>query len=314
MGHGSPSPTQASPQWWRLGRASLDFILDTFNLSRNGGDMLGPVITSVIIQANVAPITQDPELSHRYATLDAPPPDELRRPLSVNAVAASLQLPYETVRRRVAAMIADGTCVATPKGVYVPAAALVGAEYDAVAIARYERLRAFYFELKALNAFAGTSLAVSGVPTYDRPPVRAGNRAVAEYTLRVIEVIMRRIGDPLSGLLLLEMARANGEAAGGAPRSMDAPLPDELRTPINALALARRAGLPAETVRRYVAKLDASGFCRKVKGGRLAALEQLGAGPNGDHGLAENLQNVHRLFAKCASLGLVGYWEGERPA
>jgi DNA-binding Lrp family transcriptional regulator len=314
MGHPLPSPTAPqSPRWWRIGRASLGFILDIFTLTREGGDILGPLISSVIIEANVSLINQDPELSRRYAARDAPPPDELRRPISINAIAASLRLPYETVRRRVAAAIAAGTCVATPKGVYVPTAALYGPDWDVVGLPRYERLKEFYFELKALSAFAGASLPTSAVPVHTSPPVRAGNRAIAEYTLRIIEGLMRRIGDPLTGIILLEMTRANAEPTDRAHFAMDAPLPDAIRTPINTLALARRLGLPPETVRRHVAKLDAAGFCRKVSGGRLAALEQLGQGPGGNHGLAENLQNVQRLFAKCAALGLVAYWEAEGP-
>jgi DNA-binding Lrp family transcriptional regulator len=276
-----------------------------------GGDILTPLISTVIIEANVVLINQDPELSGRYAAVGAPPPDELRRPISINAVAASLALPYETVRRRVAAAIAEGTCVATPTGVYVPTAALQGPAWTAVAVGRYERLRAFYFDLKALGAFDVVGRAAPDAPVFDSRPVRAGNRAITEYILRVIEGIMRRIGDPLTGIILLEMARANAEVTDRAHHGMDAPLPDDLRAAVSTLTLARRLGLPPETVRRHVAKLDAIGLCRKAPGGRLAALEQLGRGPNGAHGLAENLQNVQRLFAKCAALGLVGYWEAE---
>jgi DNA-binding Lrp family transcriptional regulator len=315
MGQSLPLPAlQPHPQWWRIGRASLGFILDVFHLTRNGGDILGPLISSVIIESNVALINQDPEVSGRYAALDTPPPDELRRPISINAVATSLRLPYETVRRRVAAAIAAGTCVATPKGVYVPAAALQGPAHETLLIARYERLKQFYFELKALEVFQGVNLAPPGAPVLTSPPVRAGNRAISEYSLRVIEGIMRRIGDPLTGILLLEMTRANAEPTDRAHFAMDAPLPDMLRVPVTTLTLARRLGLPAETVRRHVAKLDALGFCRKTKGGRLAALEQLGQGNNGEHGLADNLINVQRLFAKCAALGIVPYWEAEGPA
>jgi len=314
MGDALSSPTSpTAPRWWRIGRASLDFILDIIKLTRDGGDILTPLINTVIIEANVALINQDPELSRRYAALDAPPPDELRRPISINAVAASLALPYETVRRRVAAGIAAGSCVATAKGVYVPASALQGPAWTAIAVARYERLRTFYFELKALSALDGVSLALPGAPTFDGRPVRAGNRAITEYTLRVMEGIMRRLGDPLTGFILLEMARANTEVTDRTHYGMDAPLPDELRAPVTTLTLARRLGLPPETVRRHVAKLDAVGFCRKAPGGRLAALEQLGQGPGGAHGLADNLQNVQRLVAKCAALGLVGYWEAEGP-
>jgi DNA-binding Lrp family transcriptional regulator len=304
-------PPAAQPPWWRIGRASLGFILDNFAIGRGTGDILDPMILAVILEANVAPINQDAELSRRYATLDAPPPDALRRPVSVNAVAASLRLPYETVRRRIAKLAATGACVAGPRGVIVPASAVQTPAYVAAATYRYERLKAFYRELMALGALEAGALQAPDAPTYAAPPIRAANRAVSEYLLRVIEAIMRRLGDPLTGLVLLEMARANAEHLPAAASEIEAPMPDEARRPVSALELSRRLGLPPETVRRHVRRLEAEDFCRRTRGGRLAALEQLGRGPGGVHGLADNLQNVQRLFARCAALGIVGYWEAQ---
>lgn len=316
MGHPVPTPEPApSLQWWRIGRATLYFMLDTIALGRaSGADIIGPLISWAIVEANVALINQDPELSRRYAALDAPPPDALRRPVSVNALAASLRLPYETVRRRVAAMVAADACVATPKGVYVPAAVLTGPGYDRLAIARYDRLKEFYRQLQALSALQGVNLLPAGAPVYEAAPVRAANRAISEYTLRVTDEMMLRWGDPLPGMLLMEMTRANVAHTDPQHLSVDAPIPDELRTPVSTLELARLAGLPPETVRRHVAKLEAAGFCRRTKGGRLAALEQLGQGPGNRHSLADMLATVHRLMARCGQLGVIGYWEAEARA
>lgn len=308
------SPPSAAPSlpWWRVGRATLWYILDTIALSAAGGDVIGPLISWAIVEANMAVVNQDPELSHRYAALDAPPPDELRRPVSVNAIASSLRLPYETVRRRVVAMTAGGRCVTTPKGVYVPSAALSGPDYEALAIARYERLQGFYRELQALSALGGLNLSPPCAPRHAAAPIRAANRAISEYILRVADELMLRWGDPLPGLVLMEMTRANVDLTDPKHLTLDAPIPDELRAPISTLALARRMGLPAETVRRHVAKLEAAGFCRRAPGGRLAALEQLGQGPGNRHSLADMLANVHRLMSRCAAMGVVGYWEGQR--
>ncbi|MDB5417842.1 MAG: hypothetical protein JWP50_1261 [Phenylobacterium sp.] len=312
---GDPHPTLAPaaelhPQW-RIARASLAFLLDVFAAGRDGGDIMGPLILSVIVEANVAPINQDPELSHRYATLDSPPPDELRRPVSINAVAASLRLPYETVRRRIAGMADTGAVVVTPRGVYVPTLTVDDPFRLAAATYRYERLKAFYLELKALGALDDVSVRPPEAPTYPAPPIRAGVRLISEYTLRVIDQIMRRLGDPLTGLILLEMARANAEHLPSGATRIDRPMPDAQRKPIPVLALSRRLGLPPETTRRHVRRLEAEGFCRRVRGGRLAALEQLGQRGDGAHGLDENLHNVQRLFAKAAALGVLAYWEDE---
>ncbi len=69
-----------------------------------------------INQANNAPLTRDPEARARYGGLDALAPDGERRPVSINAVAASLGLPFETVRRRIRRLAAEQVCVAVGRG------------------------------------------------------------------------------------------------------------------------------------------------------------------------------------------------------
>jgi hypothetical protein len=301
-----------NPPWWRIGRASIGFLLDIMNMGRGTGDVIDPLILSVVLEANVAPINQDPELAARYATLDDPPPEELRRPVSINAVAASLMLPYETVRRRCGRLAESGALLVTPRGVYVPGEAVNNPFYLLTATARYERLKAFYFELKALGAMESQTLRPNDVPSYASAPIRAANRLISEYLLRVVESVMRAVGDPLSGLVLLEMGRANAAGLDPIDLQVEGPIPDSRRTPVSVLEVSRRVGLPAETVRRHVASLEAEGLCRRVKGGRLAAVEKLMRGqPETGGGLAENLQNLQRLFARSAQLGLIAYWEAE---
>ncbi|HEX3700968.1 MAG TPA: hypothetical protein VHV27_09875 [Phenylobacterium sp.] len=299
-------------QWWRIGRASLGFILDIIAISRGPGDILDPLILTTVLEANLALVNQDPELQRRFGGVEAPPPDELRRPVSISAVAASLRLPYETVRRRLGRMASRGACEISRRGVVVPASVVSDPLYLMLAAARYERLKRFYFDLKALGAMAGVGGGSARIPALAEPPIRIGNRVISEYMLRVMDTIMRRVGDPLTGLILLEMARANAEHLATEAVDVEGPVADAVRRPIRTLALAKRLGLPSETVRRHVATLEAGGFCRRIEGGRLAALEQLGQGEAGGHGLADNLMNVQRLFAKLASLGVVAYWEAER--
>jgi len=303
-----------NPPWWRIGRASIGFLLDVIGMGRGPGDIVDPLILSVVLEANIAPLSQDLELAARYGTLADIPPDELRRPVSINAVAASLQLPYETVRRRCAKFIEAGALIATPRGIVAPGHMVNNPFYLATATARYERLRAFYFELRALGVFDAAARP-NDVPTYAAAPIRAANRLISEYVLRVIEAVMRGVGDPLSGLILLEMGRANSASLDPIDLQVEGPIPDTRRTPISMLELSRRVGLPAETVRRHVNRLQAGGFCRAVKGGRLASVEKLMRGdPETGGGLAENLQNLQRLFARSAALGIIAYWETEAAA
>ena len=82
------------------------------------------MLTTAIIATNIRHITEDSELSRRYAAEDALPPDAVRRPVALRELARALDIPFETVRRRVAAMIADGVVVWADDGVIVPAAVL----------------------------------------------------------------------------------------------------------------------------------------------------------------------------------------------
>jgi AraC-like DNA-binding protein len=303
-GHNAP--------WWRIGRASIGFVLDLMALGRGNTNVIDQLILAAVLEANVAPINQDHELSVRYATLEEVPPEALRRPVTINALAASIQLPYETIRRRCGRHLETGALAATPRGVFVPNTALDSPPYRAAAMVRYDRLKAFYFELKALGAMDAPALRPNDVPSYRSAPIRAANRAIGEYLLRVVETVMRSVGDPLSGLILLEMGRANAASLDPIDLQVEGPIPDSRRTPISMLELSRRVGLPPETVRRHVKALEADGLCRAVKGGRLAAVERLMRGaPEQGGRLAENLHNLQRLFAKCAAVGVLAHWEIE---
>jgi len=265
-----------------------------------------------VVEANLAPVSADLELSVRYATYGSPPPDDLRRPVSVNAVAGSLMLPYETVRRRIGRMVEAGAMISTPRGVYVPTAVVDNPDYLAAASARYERLRRLYFEMKTLGLLDPGLGRPNDVPEYDAPPIRAANRAISEYILRMIEAAMRGVADPLRAVIVLEMGRANAEALDDVDLQIEGPIPDGRRKPVSMLELSRRVGLPAETVRRQVKKLIELGMCRAVKGGCLAATERLGmTNDRGFNALAENLKNQQRMFARCATLGIVAHWERE---
>jgi CRP-like cAMP-binding protein len=90
-------------------------------------NLVQSVILLAIMGANVGALDTDPETSRRFAGIGAVPPDELRRPISVYALAASLGLPYETVRRQVHKMIDQGLCERIgDEGVIVPARVLEG--------------------------------------------------------------------------------------------------------------------------------------------------------------------------------------------
>lgn len=101
-------------------RLANAFALDLVKLGGFGRDVIDGLLMCAISQANVAQITRSPDLQRTYATLDQPPPDELRRPVSVSAIANSLRIPFETARRRIAGLSDLSIVRTTPKGVIIP--------------------------------------------------------------------------------------------------------------------------------------------------------------------------------------------------
>jgi DNA-binding Lrp family transcriptional regulator len=308
---GNPVFPPVSLALWRVTHLSLGYLLDTIGISRAGGDIVDSLLMGAIMEANVAPFSQDAALQMAYANLDTNPTDEMRRPVSVNAVAQSLGLPFETVRRRISAMARQGVCVITPRGVILPSALLDSAPFISMGIARYLRLKRFYFDLKAADAVPATEGARLTAATDDRgPPVRVANRILAEYMMRFIDSTQRQINDPLTVLVLLDMARANIEHLTLAEAEAAIPLPDSERRPVSVARLARRLKVPLETMRRRTAWLEAEGFCRRLPSGFVVL--SVGFDRPGLHSvIGANAVNVQRLFNRLHRLGILETWDRE---
>jgi DNA-binding Lrp family transcriptional regulator len=297
------------PLAWSLGRAAAKFVADVEQISRGGAHLLQPLVLTAILEANQALINQDPALQLEYGSQGAPAPDELRRPVSVNAIAESLGLPFESVRRHVRRMAAQGLCVTTPRGIYVPRAAVTSPAYLAIQAARCARLKAFHGEAMRLGAVPADG---ARVPPAETPPepIRAADRALAEYVLRSGTGLMAMTGGLVDGIVFLELACAGLEALGPQDLAPPAAVLATRLTPIRALPLAQRLGLPRETTRRHVQALSARGFCRRTRKGLVAALPPA-AQTRAAALLEENLVNVRRLFARLDQLGVLAAWRAE---
>ncbi|MFZ5719038.1 MAG: hypothetical protein ACOY5Y_06165 [Pseudomonadota bacterium] len=307
-------PLAQSAPAWPVARASLELVLDieAIGRRRRNHDLIDGVLFAAVLAANLTLVQRDPDLQRAYATIDQPAPEHLRRPVSVNGVAHSLGMPFETVRRRIRAMVEAGLLTATPRGVYVPGSVLLEPVTVATLLDRHARLHQFYRDVQSAGVLADLPGAdpSAGPPA---EPVRITNRALAEYFLRAIDGPVRLAGDILTGLVLVGMVRENLAPLNAAQVRAWATNPAAHGAPIRTGALAERLGLSRETCRRYALALEAAGLCRRTDDGLLAVA---GADVRAqlDEMAAANLTNVQRLFARLGQLGVLAHWDAEPPA
>jgi DNA-binding Lrp family transcriptional regulator len=279
-----------------LAGLAFAFLLDEMANGVGGLEPLDALLVLAINQANIAPLTRDPEARARYGGLNAPAPDGERRPVSINAVAASLGLPFETVRRRIRRLAAEQVCTVSSEGVVVPASFLASPSYLQSVMLGHERLRRFYEELRAAGLVDPLPLPAFGT---DSVPVRAAARLLADYVLRTSEGLMREASNVISVLVLVALlaaALADEGRADDTPRAMS----------VRAIALQLR--LSPETARRHVTELIEDGLCVRTSSGLLLNEETL-ARPGLRLLLADNAGNVQRLLAGLAERGVIRAWE-----
>lgn len=144
----TPSHTHDLGEARAAARISADYLLRTIRLlmDAHDGNVLDALIFQAIAQANVAHLRPAVDAAAGQA-LPGPPPDDQRRPVSILAVATGLGLPFETTRRHVKRMIADGRCARQGGGIIVPASALSSRRAGAAATANLANLRRCFRDL-----------------------------------------------------------------------------------------------------------------------------------------------------------------------
>jgi hypothetical protein len=298
-------------------RLTAAFLLDFIALARGEAHVLDALLASAIIQANVAEISRHADLAVEYAESDALPTDEMRRPVSMNAVASSLNLPFETVRRRVSAMAQEGFCQFVDGGVIVPTAVLAQPQYYIAAYKGYERLRAFYYQLRDLGLLPDLPPATVDLAA-GTFPIRAASRLVGSYVLRIVEAMGMAgaivEGNLIDALVLMEVFRSNVEHLSHVQRGGEGFDPTDMvsdgqRIPVSISTVARRLGLPHETVRRRASDLVKRGVCARTRGGLIIPARTL-AHPALRQQLGGNAANLQRLFSALARLGVMQVWDG----
>lgn len=276
---------------WRLARAALDFTVAQVAQGLTGLKAVDALIVMAVNQANIAPLTRDADARYAYGGLSAPAPDESRRPVSIHAIAMSMQLPFETVRRRMHHLEALGACRQEARGVIVPMSYLSSPAYLQDVMAAHARMRMLHQELADQGLL--DPLPPSHYLPTDEAPVRAAARLLSDFLLRIADTLMRRAQDPVSGLILGAVVVASvGEAS---------------EPGITASEAARRLGLPGETVRRRLTQLQADGHCtRRAHAHYLAPLAP--GAPDSESFMGEIAATAQRLMAGLAERGVIESW------
>jgi hypothetical protein len=301
-------------------RTANGVILELMKIHRGSRDFTDAVILTTLVQCNSAPLSGRLDLQRAYATFERPVPQSTRRAVSINAVATSLTLPFETVRRRMKALIADGLAEATPHGVTLSDAYLRSDEHRRALDASYTAVRQLYERLGRGRCLPLVDLPPLAEPwgPPEQPPTRIVWRASADYLLRMMELLAPRFESLTRAFVVLEVARANTEGLPDALRGEEgvepaAFVPDAFRRPVRVSEVAGMLGLPHETVRRNIAEEMGVGRCERVAGGFIVPASVL-ARPAVLEALTVNFRNVSRMFGELAEAGVLGRWEAETRA
>lgn len=256
----------------RIGLISANYVLLWARLCSQlfGSDPLKAIIFATITQANTGHLDQHPETSRAWGVAERPPPDELRRRVTLYAVASALGVSRETLRRKVKALVREGYLAEDAGGVYVPPEATVTPRTLEVLRANTALARDFYLELTA--AGVGQSSSSSPAPSPEVRLDRAIGRLTNTFCLRFLDnLACLGGGDVMLGLtacaLEVSGTRHLLERPELLPPGRATPLPDAARKPVTALALSRELAIPRETARRHLHWWISRGVVRSVSGG-----------------------------------------------
>ncbi len=232
-------------------------------------DLITTLMFLAVSRANTREVTQQSQRSGAFSGIDQIPPDDLRRPVSVYALARELGLPYETARRHAQKLVATGLCERVEDGLVIPAA-VYGREAMRVAVEdNWAETRRF---IQALADFGVRGEAETPVAVADAR--RQVMRVSVEFLLESLGMLTDAMEiDFLGALICIAITRGNTRHLTEDPSAPYAGLnevpPDAQRKPVSVYALAKMLRLPYETTRRHAGQLVEAGHADRAASGGL---------------------------------------------
>lgn len=243
-------------------RCASDYLIDEMGLltGRHGGDFIQAVVFLALVQASADP----------------------GRGISIRALARSLNLPFETVRRKVRELEGQGLCLTAADGRPV-AAPVADAQARAEAVRVCEGFSLLLGNLARLGVnpatFYGGALPP---PAADQGQAQlAAHRLIHNYFLRTLEAGVEPHETMFNALIFVAAMSANAERITYDPdlalryAGADTPPPDGLRRPAKPREIAERLNLPYEVVRRRLVDLTERGWAVRSGTGYLCTVERM---------------------------------------
>jgi len=267
-------------------------------------DLVTTLMFLAISRENVREVKAAAQASGAYSALHEVPPDNLRQPVTVYALARQLGLAYETARRHANKLVTAGLGERSDEGLIIPAS--VYAHPSMLAIAQ-ENWRETLRFIRALAAFGVKADAVHGAPPADVR--RQAVRLSVEFLLDSLAILTDAMEiDFLGALLCIAITRGNTRHLTEDPSapyaSLNAVPPDEQRRPVSVYALAKTLRLPYETTRRNAGQLVAAGYCERTATGGLIVPMRVLARPNLMAGVELNWDATLRYLNALAEIGV----------
>ena len=238
----------------------------------------------------------------RHATGTAQVRNDQCGGMSINALAASLARPFETVRRHVNALIGAGLCRRERQHVCVAAEATQG---DAITTA-LRRLHDIMVRLA--EDMAGFGLPLPPPRPRAVHDARATMAAAIDMLLTAIEFHGPQHADWLEVIIYGAVMTANTRPFTFDPvlaniySESDTVPPEALRMPITATALARALHMPYSTVGRHIGHMIADGRLVRRDGGVMIATSWMQT-PSQLGGARVMAERTGQIFSRLAASG-----------
>ncbi len=289
-----------------------DALLELWLGLDNALDPLDRLLVATVLQANVDPATTSLEDQIKYGNLNRPMPDEIRRPVSISRLADSMDLRFETVRRRVNRLKTLGVFVTTPSGVLAPES-YGNSPGNAVTVRAIDGLAERTYRHLVRHHYFSNSPLPSPAHRPEQHPYRAVARLFMTYALRMLFESRPFFGDFTNQLLVMRLNQMNTANLGfarewdpSADRAFPT-IPKQLRLPVSVASLARETGMAVETTRRRLVDLAEQGICRRVEGGYITAADNINELRMSL--VSANRMNLTRLYRNCALVGALEGWD-----